>query len=414
MDRGACAPPDPPLPARSLPSRRFQRSLIGHSNWVRSAAFSPDARLVVSGGDDKTVRLWDAAEGAQLATFYEHSECVPPRPRERRRVTPPAPRPQHRPHRSVRPRRHLRRGCSAGRQRQPVGCAEPPSDPALRRPRRRRVQHALPPLRQLPLHGERGRHVEGARSTAAHADRRAPRRLGNPAPYPVPSAQVWDLREGHLLYTIEGHGGGVRALGSTAGGAHFATGGDDSLVMVWNARFARQFPPVGRSTAGAEAREKELFSPSRGEGAEAGKGRSRRGRTGQKALAPRPRSAPRSGATREQDALAAVEGETMGAGARWGHGPREQRGGAPHSAGPPLRARLQTISPAATSPPAARLARPGAAPPRGRRRARRPWRRLRPSGRSLGNPFTRARKGRVCRRSEPATARARRRRTRLW
>ena len=35
--------------------RRFVQSLCGHMNWVRCARPAPDGRLVVSGGDDKTV-----------------------------------------------------------------------------------------------------------------------------------------------------------------------------------------------------------------------------------------------------------------------------------------------------------------------------------------------------------------------
>ena len=52
--------------------QRFQFTLTGHSNWVRSACFSPDCRMIVSGSDDKSVRLWDRQSKECIHTFYEY------------------------------------------------------------------------------------------------------------------------------------------------------------------------------------------------------------------------------------------------------------------------------------------------------------------------------------------------------
>jgi len=41
----------------SVNRRQFRASLKGHTNWVRDAAISRDDRLVVSGSDDKTVKV---------------------------------------------------------------------------------------------------------------------------------------------------------------------------------------------------------------------------------------------------------------------------------------------------------------------------------------------------------------------
>jgi len=48
----------------------------GHTSGVNSVAFSPDGKLVVSGLGDRTVRLWDIAIGAALQTFEGHSSSV--------------------------------------------------------------------------------------------------------------------------------------------------------------------------------------------------------------------------------------------------------------------------------------------------------------------------------------------------
>ena len=50
-------------------------TLRGHSAAIRSVAFSLNGKLIVSGSDDKFVKVWDVATGAEVSSM-EGRECV--------------------------------------------------------------------------------------------------------------------------------------------------------------------------------------------------------------------------------------------------------------------------------------------------------------------------------------------------
>ncbi|AVH62652.1 MULTISPECIES: serine/threonine-protein kinase [unclassified Nostoc] len=52
------------------------RTLIGHTNWVNSVAFSPDGKLLASGSADCTIKLWQVNTGIEIQTLTGHSDSV--------------------------------------------------------------------------------------------------------------------------------------------------------------------------------------------------------------------------------------------------------------------------------------------------------------------------------------------------
>lgn len=61
---------------RALFESHVRLQVLGHTGEVHHAEFSRDGRLIASASDDRTVRLWDAANGRQVSVFLGHTAAV--------------------------------------------------------------------------------------------------------------------------------------------------------------------------------------------------------------------------------------------------------------------------------------------------------------------------------------------------
>ena len=75
-DRGLCASAirvwaltDEPRPGFTGKSGSRQKVLVGHEGRIGALGWSPNGRYLASGGDDKTVRFWNVADGRCLRAF---------------------------------------------------------------------------------------------------------------------------------------------------------------------------------------------------------------------------------------------------------------------------------------------------------------------------------------------------------
>lgn len=64
-----------PRPARE-PATEEPDALVGHTNWVRSVAFSPDGTKLASASDDRTVRVWKIDTLQELKKLSGHTGWV--------------------------------------------------------------------------------------------------------------------------------------------------------------------------------------------------------------------------------------------------------------------------------------------------------------------------------------------------
>lgn len=165
------------------------QTFVGHTDWVRAIAFSPDEQTIVSGSDDQSVRVWDVKRGICTKELFGHTG----------RVYSVAFHPD---------------------SNMVVSCSE---DQTIRL---YDLRTGAPPK---ILKG----HTSRVYAVAISPDRKTLASCGEDQ-----SVRIWDLHTGRSK-TLNGHTGRVWSISFSHDGKLLASGGVDQTVRVWDLRTSR-------------------------------------------------------------------------------------------------------------------------------------------------------------------------------
>ncbi|MFM6669825.1 MAG: eIF2A-related protein, partial [Dolichospermum sp.] len=163
------------------------QTLTGHSNRIRSVAYSPDGQTLASGSVDDTIKLWDVKTGNLLQTLSDHSSSV----------------------------------CSVAYSPDGQTLASGSDDKTIK----------LWDVKTGNLLQTLSGHSHWVRSVAYSPDGQtlASGSWDN-------TIKLWNVKTGNLLQTLSGHSYSVWLVAYSPDGQTLASGGWDNTIKLWNVK----------------------------------------------------------------------------------------------------------------------------------------------------------------------------------
>lgn len=163
---------------------KFKATYVGHKNWVRAARLSPDSSLIASGGEDTKIILWETERKKALLEFIDHEKRINDIKFHEDYI---------------------------------VSCSDDKT-----------IQFHDPKTSKLvQLYNS---HSDSVREIGLFGNQMIS--VANDA-----EIRIWDIRKGLPLYTLYSHKGPIRCCTISKLGNYVATGGEDKKVIVWNSGF---------------------------------------------------------------------------------------------------------------------------------------------------------------------------------